>query len=68
MGLVSLPPIGVVQIIDIRRLLGAPRIEDMNDIYIVQGLMETDLFKLLRSQRLSNDHVCYFMYQVGRHV
>eukprot|EP00043_Microstomoeca_roanoka_P011452 m.107863 g.107863 ORF g.107863 m.107863 type:complete len:383 (-) comp15200_c0_seq2:699-1847(-) len=53
-------------IIDIRRLIGASRIEDMRDIYIVQGLMETDLFKLLRSQRLSNDHVCYFMYQLLR--
>eukprot|EP01147_Barroeca_monosierra_P003061 gene3061-5838_t len=53
-------------IIDIRRLIGGPRIEDMDEIYIVQGLMETDLFKLLRSQRLSNDHVCYFMYQLLR--
>ena len=28
--------------------------------------METDLYKLLRSQRLSNDHVCYFLYQILR--
>lgn len=26
--------------------------------------METDLYKLLKSQKLSNDHVCYFLYQV----
>lgn len=34
--------------------------------YIVQTLMETDLYKLLKSQRLSNDHVCYFLYQILR--
>ena len=28
--------------------------------------MECDLFKLLRSQRLSADHVCYFLYQILR--
>ncbi|MEQ2218878.1 Mitogen-activated protein kinase 1, partial [Xenoophorus captivus] len=35
-------------------------------IYIVQTLMETDLYKLLKTQRLSNDHVCYFLYQILR--
>ncbi|MEQ2165729.1 hypothetical protein GOODEAATRI_020160 [Goodea atripinnis] len=34
--------------------------------YIVQTLMETDLYKLLKTQRLSNDHVCYFLYQILR--
>ncbi|EDQ87061.1 uncharacterized protein MONBRDRAFT_27550 [Monosiga brevicollis MX1] len=53
-------------IIDIRDMICAPRIEDMTDVYIVQGLMETDLFKLLRSQRLSGDHICYFTYQILR--
>ena len=28
--------------------------------------METDLHKLLRSQKLSSDHVCYFLYQILR--
>lgn len=28
--------------------------------------METDLYKLLKTQHLSNDHVCYFLYQVLR--
>ena len=32
--------------------------------YIVQDLMETDLYKLLKSQQLSNDHICYFLYQI----
>lgn len=34
--------------------------------YIVQCLMETDLYKLLKTQRLSNDHICYFLYQILR--
>lgn len=59
----------------------------MKDVYIVQCLMETDLYKLLKtqvspfrsmwnvsiynnfdyySQRLSNDHICYFLYQILR--
>ena len=40
--------------------------DEMKDVYIVQCLMETDMFKLLKSQRLSNDHVCYFLYQILR--
>lgn len=34
--------------------------------YIVQDLMETDLYKLLKTQHLSNDHICYFLYQILR--
>ena len=33
---------------------------------IFQSLMETDLHKLLRSQKLSSDHICYFLYQILR--
>jgi serine/threonine protein kinase len=28
--------------------------------------METDLYKLLKTQMLSNDHTCYFLYQILR--
>jgi mitogen-activated protein kinase 1/3 len=38
----------------------------MKDVYIVQCLMETDLHKLLKTQKLSNEHVCYFLYQILR--
>ena len=34
--------------------------------YIVQTLMETDLHKLLKTQRLSEDHIRYFVYQILR--
>ena len=38
----------------------------LQDIYLVQTMMECDLHKLLRSQKLSNDHTCYFTYQILR--
>ena len=28
--------------------------------------METDLHKLLKTQTISNEHVCYFLYQILR--
>ncbi|XP_034946461.1 mitogen-activated protein kinase 1 [Chelonus insularis] len=53
-------------IIDIRDIIRAPTIDQMKDVYIVQCLMETDLYKLLKSQAISNDHICYFLYQILR--
>lgn len=66
----------------------AVTIDQMKDVYIVQCLMETDLYKLLKTQvcirvclyhhttfeiirnfrfqKLSNDHICYFLYQILR--
>lgn len=52
-------------VIDIRDILRSSCQENMKDVYIIQCLMETDLYKLLKTQRLSNDHICYFLYQVG---
>lgn len=53
----------IINIMDIKR---SPTIDEMKDVYIVQTLMETDLYKLLKSQKLSNDHICYFLYQILR--
>merc|ERR1719189_1698246 len=53
-------------IIDIRDILRPVNIESLKDIYIIQCLMETDLNKHLKTQRLSNDHICYFLYQILR--
>jgi len=53
-------------IIDIRDIIRAPTIDQMKDVYIVQCLMDSDLYKLLKNQRLSNDHICYFLYQILR--
>ncbi|KJH46471.1 kinase domain protein [Dictyocaulus viviparus] len=53
-------------IINIQEIIRSVSVEQMKDIYIVQCLMETDLYKLLKTQKLSNDHVCYFLYQILR--
>ncbi|PAA57427.1 hypothetical protein BOX15_Mlig016634g3 [Macrostomum lignano] len=53
-------------IIDIRDIITASSVDAMRDVYIVQCLMETDMFKLLKTQNLSNEHVCYFLYQILR--
>ncbi|CAJ0580824.1 unnamed protein product, partial [Mesorhabditis spiculigera] len=53
-------------IINIQEIIRAPSVDMMRDIYIVQCLMETDLYKLLKTQKLSNDHICYFLYQILR--
>jgi mitogen-activated protein kinase 1/3 len=53
-------------IIDIRDIIQAKTIDELKDVYIVQCLMETDMYKLLKTQKLSNDHICYFLYQILR--
>jgi len=53
-------------VIDIRDILRSKCLDAMKDVYIVQCLMETDMYKLLKTQKLSNDHVCYFLYQILR--
>lgn len=42
-------------------------LEDFKDVYLVTDLMETDLHRIIYSkQKLSVDHVQYFIYQVLR--
>jgi len=53
-------------IIGVRDIKRADRIEDMEHLYIVQEYMETDMFRLLRTQPISNEHICYFLYQILR--
>jgi mitogen-activated protein kinase 1/3 len=53
-------------IINIQDIIRSVTIDEMKDIYIVQCLMETDMYKLLKTQKLSNDHICYFLYQILR--
>jgi len=53
-------------IIDIQDMIKKDTIAELRDVYIVQGFMETDLFKLLKTQKISDDHICYFTYQILR--
>lgn len=40
--------------------------ELFNEIYLIQELMETDLHRVIRTQKLSDDHIQYFIYQTLR--
>lgn len=53
-------------IIGVKDIKRDETLDEMQHLYIVQEYMETDLFKLLKTQTLSNEHVCYFLYQILR--
>ncbi|KIY48786.1 Pkinase-domain-containing protein [Fistulina hepatica ATCC 64428] len=53
----------IIQILDILR---PSCIEEFNEVYLVQELMETDLHRVIRTQELSDDHCQYFVYQTLR--
>ena len=51
----------------IKDIILSPPGNDFKDIYIVTDLMDTDLYRIVRSpQQLTDDHVRYFIYQVLR--
>ncbi|KAI6242493.1 Protein kinase domain-containing protein [Aphelenchoides fujianensis] len=52
-------------IIEILAILHAPSVAQMKDIYIVQPLMETDLHKLLKQQKLSAEHMSLILEVLG---
>ncbi|EDQ92589.1 uncharacterized protein MONBRDRAFT_19272 [Monosiga brevicollis MX1] len=51
-------------IICLRNMLVPPTLEDMNEVYLVLDLMETDLHRLLKSLRQRGEKLCFFMYQI----
>jgi mitogen-activated protein kinase 1/3 len=56
----------IVRIVDMMPP-SVPYLEDFSNVYIVADLMETDLHRIIYSkQKLSIDHVQYFIYQVLR--
>lgn len=40
--------------------------QSFQDVYLVQEMMDTDLYRVLRTQALSYDHAQYFTYQILR--
>lgn len=40
--------------------------DQFTEIYLIQELMETDLHRVIRTQKLSDDHIQYFTYQTLR--
>ena len=54
-------------IIDIRDVVCVPpTLDQVKDIYIVQSLMQFDLQKLLQKQRVTDEYICYLLYQILR--
>jgi serine/threonine protein kinase len=44
-------------------------LEEFNDLYVVNELMETDLATIIKSpQKLINEHIQYFLYQILKGV
>eukprot|EP01133_Synstelium_polycarpum_P000396 gene396-465_t len=54
-------------IISILDMLKPPSKADFEDVYIISELMDTDLHNIISSpQKLSDDHINYFVYQILR--
>ncbi|CAK7913250.1 mitogen-activated protein kinase Kss1p [[Candida] anglica] len=53
-------------IISILAIQRPPSFEQFTEIYFIQELMETDLHRVIRTQKLSDDHIQYFIYQTLR--
>ncbi|KAG6377590.1 kinase-like domain-containing protein [Boletus reticuloceps] len=53
-------------IISILDILQPASFEQFKEVYLVQELMETDLHRVIKTQRLSDDHCQYFIYQTLR--
>ena len=53
-------------VIGIKTILPPLHRDGFRDLYVVSELMETDLSSIIKSpQELSDDHVQFFIYQVG---
>lgn len=55
----------IISVFDIQR---PDSFENFNEVYIIQELMQTDLHKVIATQKLTDDHVQYFIYQTLRGV
>lgn len=53
-------------IINIQDIIRTASVNEMRDIYLVEEKLDADLHRVIRSQTLSGDHVCYFTYQILR--
>lgn len=53
----------IISILDIQK---PESLDSFNEVYLIQELMETDLHRVIKSQKLSDDHIQYFIYQTLR--
>ncbi|KAK9464038.1 mitogen-activated protein kinase [Lipomyces oligophaga] len=53
----------IISILDIQR---PTSFDTFTEVYLIQELMETDMHRVIRTQKLSDDHCQYFIYQTLR--
>ncbi|GAA5967897.1 hypothetical protein JCM3765_001781 [Sporobolomyces pararoseus] len=53
----------IISIVDI---IKPSSLDSFKEVYLIQELMETDLYRVIKTQTLSDDHVQYFIYQTLR--
>ncbi|KAG1862748.1 kinase-like domain-containing protein [Suillus subalutaceus] len=53
-------------IISILDIIKPPSLDAFKEVYLIQELMETDMYRVIRTQDLSDDHAQYFIYQALR--
>ncbi|GAA5878898.1 hypothetical protein JCM16303_007223 [Sporobolomyces ruberrimus] len=53
-------------IISVVDLIKPSSLDSFKEVYLIQELMETDLYRVIKTQTLSDDHVQYFIYQTLR--
>jgi len=53
-------------IIGLRDMIKPGNAADLENLYLVQDLMDIDLYQLLRHRQLSDEIACYFCYQLLR--
>ncbi|ANB11693.1 mitogen-activated serine/threonine-protein kinase FUS3 [Sugiyamaella lignohabitans] len=53
----------IISILDIQK---PPAYDPFQEVYLIQELMETDMYRVIGSQTLSDDHCQYFIYQTLR--
>ncbi|GAA5844363.1 hypothetical protein JCM3766R1_006367, partial [Sporobolomyces carnicolor] len=53
----------IISIVDI---IKPSSLDTFKEVYLIQELMETDLYRVIKTQTLSDDHVQYFIYQTLR--
>ncbi|KAI0257573.1 CMGC/MAPK protein kinase [Lactifluus subvellereus] len=55
-------------IVSILSITKPPSLEEFKEIYFIQELMQTDLHRVIRTQKLTDDHCQYFIYQTLRAI
>lgn len=58
------PPLKVIGLLDL--FTPSTSIDNFSEVYLVNQLMSSDLNKIIKSQRLSDAHIRFLVYQILR--